>query len=205
MAPGFPFNYTAAIRKHIDPGERLVVDLACGNRRVGDDIVTLDAADYDAVDIVAHLEALPFKDGAIDALCSRSALEHVRDFDCAIAEISRCIRQGGLSIQVIPFMYPFHASPNDFRRWSHVGAAEFHRDWNIVEQRATTGPISLFLICFNEFVATLLSFGNEKLKAPVYLMTCLVTFPIKYFDALFVGRKSFIGLAPIILTVFRKP
>ena len=86
-----------------------------------------------------------------------------------------------------------------------VGAAEFHRDWNIVEQRATTGPISLFLICFNEFVATLLSFGNEKLKAPVYLMTCLVTFPIRHFDALFVGRKSFIGLAPIILTVFRKP
>jgi SAM-dependent methyltransferase len=205
IAPGFPFNYTAAIRKHIDPGDRLVVDLGSGNRHVDDDIVTLDASDYGAVDIVARLEALPFKNGAIDALCSRSVLEHVPDLAGAVAEITRCTKEGGLSIQVVPFMYPFHASPNDFRRWSHVGAAELHRGWNVVEQRATTGPISLFLICLNEFVASLLSFGNPKLKAAIYLMMCLFTFPIKYLDALFVGQKSFIGLAPIILTVFRKP
>lgn len=204
LGPSFPFNYAAAIRKHVDPAAQLVVDLGSGNRRIDDDIVTLDATDYDAVDIVARLEALPFKTERIDALCSCSLLEHVPDLGSALSEIARCTRQGGLSIHFVPFMYPFHASPYDFRRWTHVGAAELLRGWDVVEQRAATGPISLFLICFNEFIASLLSMGISRLKAPIYLMTCLLTFPIKFLDALFIGRKSFIGLAPTILTVARK-
>ena len=108
----------AAIRKHVDPVSRLVVDLGCGNRRIDKDIITLDASDYDAVDIVARLEALPFKTGAIDALCSRSLLEHIPDLDGALSEISRCTRSAGLGIHFVPFMYPFHASPYDFRRWT---------------------------------------------------------------------------------------
>ncbi len=79
------------------------------------------------------------------------------------------------------------------------------RGWDVVEQRATAGPISLFLICSLEFVSALLSFGNERVKAVVYLLFCLVVFPLKFLDAPFVGRKQFLGLAPTILTVFRKP
>jgi SAM-dependent methyltransferase len=205
LAPSFPFNYAAAIRKHANLGRHLVVDLGCGNHRIDEDIVTLDASDYDAVDIVARLEALPFKTGTLDALCSRSVLEHVPNLNGSLEEIARCTRVGGLSIHFVPFMFPFHASPHDFRRWTYIGAAEMLRGWDVVEQRATAGPISLFLICFNEFVASLLSMGNDRAKAPIYLMTCLLTFPIKFLDVFFVGRKSFIGLAPTILTVVRKP
>ena len=79
------------------------------------------------------------------------------------------------------------------------------RGWEVVEQRATAGPISLFLICFNEFLASLLSIGNDRVKAPIYLLVCLLTFPIKFIDIFFVGRKSFMSLAPTILTVARKP
>jgi ubiquinone/menaquinone biosynthesis C-methylase UbiE len=183
----------------------LVVDLGCGNRRIDEDIVTIDATDYDAVDIVARLEALPFKTGTIDVLCSRSVLEHVPDIDASLAEIARCTCVGGLNIHFVPFMFPFHASPYDFRRWTHIGAAKMLRGWEVVEQRATAGPISLFLICFNEFMASLLSMGYGRIKAPIYLMTCLLTFPLKFLDAFFVGRSSFIGLAPTILTVVRKP
>jgi SAM-dependent methyltransferase len=205
VAPSFPFNYAAAIRKHVDPRGLRVVDLGCGNHRIDDDIVTVDASDYDAVDIVARLEALPFKTGAIDALCSRSVLEHVSDLDSALAEIARCTASGGLSIHFVPFMFPFHASPYDFRRWTHVGAAQMLHGWDVVEQRAAAGPISLFLICFLEFVSALLSFGNERVKAAVYLLFCLMVFPIKFLDAPFVGRKAFLGLAPTMLTVVRKP
>ena len=205
LAPSFPFNYKAAIRQRVDPSRRLVVDLGCGNRRIDDEIVTLDATDYDAVDIVARLENLPFKSGAIDALCSRSVLEHVPDLDAAVAEITRCTAPGGLSIHFVPFMFPFHASPCDFRRWTHVGATQLLRGWDVIEQRAAAGPISLFLICFLEFASTLLSFGSERLKAVVYLLFCLLVFPFKFLDAPFIGRKAFLGMAPTLLTVFRKP
>lgn len=205
LAPHFPINHSATIRKHVNPNNRLVVDLGCGNRRVDQDVVALDASDYDAVDIVARLEALPFKTGTIDTLCSSSVLEHVPDLEGALSEIARCTRQGGLSIHLVPFMYPFHASPYDFRRWTHIGAAELLSGWDVVEQRSAAGPISLFLICFNDFIASVLSLGIPRIKAPIYLMTCLLTFPIKFLDAPFIGRKPFLGLAPTILTVVRKP
>jgi SAM-dependent methyltransferase len=205
LSPSYPFNYKAAICKHVNASDRVVVDLGCGNHRVHDEFITLDATDYPAVDIVARLEALPFKSESLDALCSRSVLEHVTDLDGSIAEIQRCTRSDGLSIHFVPFMYPFHASPYDFRRWTHVGAGEMLRGWYVIEQRATEGPVSLFLICFLEFISALLSFGNARLKAVVYLLFCLVVFPIKFLDAPFVGRKRFLGMAPTILTVFRKP
>jgi SAM-dependent methyltransferase len=205
IAPAFPFNYGAAIRKYVNPVEKMVVDLGCGNNRVSEDIATLDANDYDAADIVASLEALPFKDSSIDVLCSRSVLEHVPDLMLAASEIIRCTRPNGIGIHSIPFMYPFHASPYDFHRVTNIGAARLFLGWDLLEQRSTTGPVSLFLICLNEFVASLVSMGNTRVKAPIYLMMCLFTFPFKFFDVVFVGRKSFIGLAPTILTVVRKP
>jgi SAM-dependent methyltransferase len=205
LAPSYPFSYGAAIRKHVDPCANTVVDLGCGNFRVDKNFITLDVNDYDAVDVVASLEALPFKDESLDAMCSRSVLEHVPDLSRAVSEISRCTRSTGIGVHYIPFMYPFHASPYDFHRVTHVGAARLFLGWELIEQRGTTGPVSLFLICFNEFIASLVSMGNLRVKAPIYLITCMLTFPIKYLDAFFVGRKSFIGLAPTILTVVRKP
>jgi SAM-dependent methyltransferase len=205
LAPSYPFNYGAAVRKHVDPGRAVVVDVGCGNFRVDENIVTLDANDYDAADIVASIEALPFKDASLDAVCSRSVLEHVPDLTQAVEEIVRCTKSSGIGVHYIPFMYPFHASPYDYHRVTHVGAARLFLGWDLLEQRGAAGPISLFLICFNEFVASLISLGNSRVKAPIYLLTCMLTFPIKFLDIFFVGRKSFIGLAPTIVTTVRKP
>jgi SAM-dependent methyltransferase len=205
LAPSYPFNYGAAIRKHVDPARGVIVDLGCGNFRVDERIITLDANDYDAVDVVASIEALPFKNDSLDAVCSRSVLEHVPDLMLAIREITRCTKSGGIGVHYIPFMYPFHASPYDYHRVTHVGAARLFLGWELLEQRGAAGPISLFLICLNEFVASLLSLGNSRIKAPIYLLTCMLTFPIKFLDIFFVGRQSFIGLAPTIVTAVRKP
>jgi len=56
-----------------------------------------------------------------------------------------------------------------------------------------------------EFLPTLASGGNERRKSYVYLALCLVLWPIKFFDAPFVGRQSFLAMAPTILTAVRKP
>ena len=204
LAPGFPFNYGAAIRRHVNPHDHIVVDIGCGNNRVDDDIVTVDATDYGAVDIVADIGALPFKDGALDALCTRSVLEHIPDIGSAVAELSRCTRPNGFGIHVIPFLFPYHASPHDYTRLTHSGAIGLFRNWGVVEQRNTTGPVTLFLVCLLEFLSVLLSFGRPGPKAVIYLILCLVVFPLKVLDAPFIGRRAFLGLAPTILTVARK-
>lgn len=205
IAPTYPFNYGRAIGRHCDPQTNLVVDLGSGNNRISDHMIAVDAIDYDAVDIVADSAALPFKDESIDGFASRSVLEHLPDLGAAVSEVARCTKPGGLGIHLIPFLFPYHASPHDYQRLTHSGAAQLFRGWSLVEQRNATGPATLFVVCLAEFLAILLSFGVPRLKAAAYLAACVLLFPLKFLDAPFVGGKSFLSIAPSILTVVRKP
>lgn len=205
IAPSYPFNYRKAIRKYGNPSTLLIVDLGCGNYRIDPDIVALDGTDYDAVDIVADLNALPFADGSIDILSSRSALEHVAEIERAVDELKRCTKSGGFGVHFVPFIYPFHASPHDYSRWTPAGFPRLFADWPVVEQTGTTGPISLFLICFIDFMSTLFSLVLPRLKGPMHLLLCLLLFPIKFLDAPFVGQKAFLGLTSTFLNAQRKP
>jgi SAM-dependent methyltransferase len=204
IAPTYPFNYLAAIRRHGEPERQLIIDLGCGNNRVDDDLVSLDSIDYAAVDIVADVAALPFKSESLDGFASRSVLEHLPDLAAALEEIRRCTKPGGVSLHLIPFLFPYHASPHDYQRLTHSGAARLFPGWQLLEQRNATGPVTLFVVTFSEFLAILLSFGKPRLKAVFYLLVCLLLFPLKFLDAPFIGRDAFLSLAPTIYTALRK-
>jgi hypothetical protein len=205
VAPTFPFPYGRKVRSFIDPSQKIVVDLGSGNNRVDDDMICLDLFDYDEVDIVCDLANLPFGPETIDGFASRSLLEHLPQPWHLAKAVSRCTRKGGLGLHLIPFLYPYHASPNDFTRFTHTGAAALFPDWELMEQSNATGPITYFLVGFIEFLATILSLGSGKIRGPLYLLLCALLFPIKLLDAPFIGRKAFLAMAPSILTVQRKP
>lgn len=205
FAPTFPFNYRAAIARHCDPATALCIDIGCGNHRIADEIIGLDMFDYDAVDIVCDLGALPFKPDSVDAFASRSVLEHVRGIADLVTQLRRLTKPGGVNMHLIPFLFPYHASPHDYQRFTHSGAAGLFDGWTLLEQRAVTGPATLFLLWVIEFVSSLLSAGSERLKSYLYLLLCLMLWPLKFLDVLFVGRRSFLGMAPTIWTVAKKP
>jgi len=204
VAPTYPFNYRRRIVQWLDPRQHLVVDVGCGNHRIDENIIGLDLYDYDAVDIVCNLEALPFKPQSVDAFVSRSVLEHVADPVRVVQHMYRCTRTEGLSLHLIPFLFPFHASPFDFQRYTHKGLALLFKEWEVIEQTNATGPVTLGLISAIECLSILLSGGREQIKAYAYLLLCLLLFPLKYLDALFVNRRSFLTLAPTIFLVVRK-
>lgn len=204
FAPTFPFNYVKKIRKHFDLSEKLVIDTGSGNNRIDRNIICLDLFDYKEVDIVCDMEKLPFKSESIDGFVSRSVLEHVQNPFKIVKEFFRCTRIDGLGIHLIPFLYPFHASPYDFVRFTHHGREVLFENWKIVEQYNTTGPITLALLCMIEFLSIILSLGNEKIKACVNLVLCVLLFPFKYFDAPFINKKQFLTMSPSILTMVSK-
>ena len=105
---------------------------------------------------------------------------------------------------LIPFLFPFHASPSDFQRYTHKGQKILFDGWELLEQFNPTGPVTLALLGIIEFFSILFSLGSEKAKDYIYLILCAALFPIKYLDFFFVNRKRFIGLAPSILSVVRK-
>jgi SAM-dependent methyltransferase len=204
LAPTYPFNYRRWVRRHVNPDTQVVVDVGCGNHRIDEDVIGLDLVDYEAVDIVCDLRTLPFRPDSVDAFVSRGLLEHVPDPARVVAELARCTRPGGKGLHLIPFLFPFHASPHDFHRYTHKGLQLLFADWTIVDQTNPTGPVTLWLIATIELLSVLLSFGSERLRPYVYLLLCGVLFPLKFLDAPFVNRQSLLTLAPTIATVVRK-
>ena len=205
FAPTYPFNYRAAIERHCNPAKELCVDIGCGNQRISEDLIGLDMFDYDAVDIVCDLDALPFRPDSVDAFVSRSVLEHIPTIANVVRQLKRCTRPGGMNMHLIPFLFPYHASPHDYQRFTHSGAANLFDGWTLIEQRSVTGPATLFLLWLVEFLASLLSAGSERAKPYVYLALCVLLWPIKFLDVLFAGRRAFLGMAPTIWTAVKKP
>jgi SAM-dependent methyltransferase len=204
FAPTFPFNYRAAVLRFADPDKQLVIDIGAGNHRIDPRIVTVDLFDYLATDIVCDLSNLPFRDESIDAFISRSVLEHIPGLTKICRNLARATRNNGLAAHLIPFMFPFHASPHDYQRLTHVGAATLFPGFELLEQRNATGPFTLLTLMLTEVSAVIFSLGSERLKAILYLIFCVVFFPIKFLDFPFVGRRSMLGIAPTIFTVARK-
>lgn len=205
FAPTYPFNYARRVRRHLDPARHIVVDAGCGNNRFDEDVIGLDVFDYPEVDLVCDLKALPFRVESVDAFVSRSVLEHVPDPWGVVREFHRCTRAGGFGVHALPFLFPFHASPGDFYRFTDRGARELFAGWRVVEQENLTGPVTLALLVGIEFASSLLAGPRPRLKAWLYLALCGVLFPLKYLDFPFVGRKRFASLAPTLVTVVRKP
>jgi SAM-dependent methyltransferase len=204
FAPTFPFNYRAAVLRLADPEKQLVIDIGAGNHRIDPRIVTIDLFDYAETDIVCDLSNLPFRDESVDAFISRSVLEHVPGLTQICRNLARATRKNGLAAHLIPFLFPFHASPHDYQRLTHVGAATLFPGFELLEQRNATGPFTLLTLLLTEVLAVIFSLGNERPKAFLYLIFCLIFFPIKFLDFPFVGRRSMLGIAPTIFTVTRK-
>ncbi len=204
VAPTFPFDLLKQVTRRLDPSQQLVVDVGCGNRRLHEHIIGVDFCAYDAVDVICDLKALPFRDACIDAFISRSVLEHLEEPEKAVENFSRCTRAGGWSMHLVPFLFPVHASPHDYQRYTAAGLRKLFRGFRVVEQTNPTGPFTLMLLCLTEFFSILLSFGNASAKAAFYLLLCVLTFPFKYLDIFFIHRRSFMTMAPSIFTILKK-
>ncbi|GEM_PF-659339 len=202
VAPDFPVRRRAEVRRTFDTARQVVIDCGSGSQRLDADMITLDFTDYEAVDIVCDIcKRLPFRDGALDGSTSWGVIEHLETPEALIAELARCTKPKGKTVHMVPFLYHFHSSPHDFFRYTHQGLKRLFGVFRVLETRNASGPVSYFMLGFVEFGATTLSFGNERLKAYVYLALCAVTFPVKLLDWPFTNRKSFRGMAPCLVVV----
>jgi SAM-dependent methyltransferase len=72
-------------------------------------------------DVVHDLEyPLPFKDGEYDHVLLVNVLEHVFEYRQLLAEAVRVLRPGGSIIIIVPFLFPVHPSPQDYRRFTDM-------------------------------------------------------------------------------------
>jgi len=82
-------------------------------------LTTLNADKNAEPDIVHDLETpLPIEKSSFDNVLLINILEHIFNYRELLAESARVLKHGGQSVIVVPFLFPAHPSPSDYRRFT---------------------------------------------------------------------------------------
>ena len=133
------------------PSTGAVLDVGCGEqpfraliessgrRYVGMDVVQNSAH---SVDILSTLEDAPLPATPYQLVLCTEVLEHVGDITAAFAGLRRSIAGNGVVILTVPFIFPLHMEPYDFRRLTLHGIARLAADHGFrVETSARLGQL----------------------------------------------------------------
>ena len=139
----------------LPPGRGRVLDLGCGDggsRRAieerGYAWVGVDIRRNDGVTMVADAHALPFADGAFDAVYSLQVLEHLSRPWEAAAEVARVLKPGGVFCGGVAALEPFHDS---YFNYTHWGLETVLRRAGLTPRRIEPGA-SAFLVILHHLV-----------------------------------------------------
>jgi SAM-dependent methyltransferase len=97
---------------------------------------------------LADAHSLPLAPRSVDAVVCCEVLEHVRDARVCCNEIFDALRPGGKFVFSVPFLYPVHADPHDFTRFTADGVRQLCAPFETVQVEpmgSWLGTIGLFL------------------------------------------------------------
>ena len=183
---------TSIQQKHVRRGTRRTM---CPSR-----YITLDLFDYETVDIVCSMEALPFAANSVDGFVSLAVIEHLPDPFAVVESLYRASRPGGVGIHDVPFMYHLSQSSARLHTLHPYGIDESVQEMEDGAHIQHRSPVSLMLSSGIEIV----TFGNGQIKELLYLALCCVTFPIKFLDWPFVDKHAVFSYAPGLCIVVQK-
>lgn len=177
-------NVGGFFKKYLPTG--MVLNVGSGPRRLNrEDVINFDMEQYPGVDIVGDISKIPMQNDAVDGIVCDNVLEHVRDIEVAISELHRVLKPGGYVYISTPFLYPYHSSPDDYRRWTMHGLKHLLCDFEYVESGVRSGPFSVINVWLVYFFASVLSFRNKSLYTLFLNMLNILFFPIKFLDIIF--------------------
>lgn len=97
----------------------------------------------------------PFPDATFDGVLLVNILEHLSEYEMAVHESRRVLKNGGVVVGVVPFMFNVHASPNDYFRYTKSALLKIFNDAGFTEVQVRelgTGAFSVIYHCLLGFV-----------------------------------------------------
>jgi SAM-dependent methyltransferase len=187
VAPN-PFRFDPRLDRLVEtlcadeqPGFR-VLNLGSGSTSYGASVVNQDLFAFRGVHLCGDAHKLPFKDGVFAGMLLRGVLEHVRSADIVVAEARRVLREGAFLYVEVPFLQPYHLSPEDYRRFTLPGLRAFLSDFTEEESGVQIGPGSTLAWVLRETVASVLAFGSPWVYRKILTLVGWTTFWLRYLD-----------------------
>ncbi len=183
----------------------LLLNIGSGPTNVHPRAINVDVFPFTNVHIVAEAEKLPFADNTFDAVCCEEVLEHIRIPEDVVSEMKRVTKPGGKIYVTVPFLFPYHPSPNDFRRFTLEGLRALFSDFEVIESGVHSGPISASLIVLASGLATIASFGIRPMQKILNYFFMLILSPIKLLDLYYAKTPAAEITASGVYVVAKKP
>lgn len=134
----------SALQRVLDAGkdENLCLSIGGGPLRIAPGVTNLNIGPFPNVDVIGDAHALPYADGAVDAIYCEAVLEHLQEPTTAVAEMFRVLKPGGRVIAITPFLQRFHGYPYHFQNFTLVGhSLLFSRaGFRVVDSGTCVGP-----------------------------------------------------------------
>lgn len=190
------------LKKYPTSGKKF--NLGSGPRWLGRDVINVDIFPYKGVSLVADIVELPIPAASVSRVICDNVLEHVTEPEKVVSEIDRVLEPGGLAYFCNPFFYPFHASPNDFSRWTDAGFLRLLKKFEIVEKGVRAGIFSSLSMYLCYLLATLFSFGSKNLYWFLVNISIFLFFPVKLLDLIFYKLPFTENAAAVLYWVAKK-
>lgn len=170
--------------------DAIIVTLGAGLERRFRNEIHVDLFAFPGIDVLANMKKLPFRTGSVDAVICQSVLEHVDDPHEAFAEISRILRPDGHCYLTMPFMFPYHSSPNDYSRFTLDGIrfAGRRSGMDEVVSGLRHGPTAALFLLFAHWLAIPLSLGIPRLYEMLVIFFMIILAPIAHIFDFFFSR-----------------
>lgn len=117
-------------KKHFTRLYGNVLDVGCGDKPYENWLNTSQVTRYIGIDVVSSIkvdvqiqpnEMWPFEGNYFDCVIMTQSLEHFEDVEHVLLEVNRVLKKEGLLLITVPFVYPLHGVPHDFRRYTIFG------------------------------------------------------------------------------------
>ncbi|MBP1609927.1 MAG: hypothetical protein H6Q04_2162 [Acidobacteria bacterium] len=186
--------------------ETLVLSIGGGPGRENPRVINVNLDAFDSVDIVADGANLPLVDGSVDTITCNAVIEHVPNPSALVEEIHRVLKPGGYAQLMVPFIFPFHAYPGDYQRYTAAGILELTHSFEKLELSILSGPTSAMLVMLREYMRLLFPGGNTRIgHMAINGISGWITFPFKYLDRWINRKPDAAHLAAAFYFLGRKP
>lgn len=198
-------------QKYLRP-DMAVYDIGCGAKPFAPALqgkvkshIGVDIADgfYDpaTIDLIGSAYEVPVEDGAADAVILSQVIEHLERPRDSIKEMSRILKKDGLMFLSFPFLYPIHAEPRDYFRYTEYGAQEMLNEYGfeILEKTRVGG----FWFCVGFFLKIYLQAFDRGLLKKIYVVKILTALLQFFFLALGKIEETALKLAKKNVSDFR--